>query len=236
MTEEEGPLVWLRPWRWAIVLALALLFAYPFAQRTLTGGRGFSGTQFSAASKDLQLSFEHYQAGRYQEAVAAGKAAVSKDPNQADAYNNLAVSYLQLRMFDEATEAARQALRIRPDHPLAKDNLAWIEREKAKAEALHTQINTADSAGDLLNQSLQYAQTGLFKECMEAAKRATELDPGSAPAFNNLGFCAGKLQLWDEAIQSTEEAIRLGGDFQLGKNNLAWIRQQKDIADGTKAQ
>jgi tetratricopeptide (TPR) repeat protein len=90
-------------------------------------------------------------------------------------------------------------------------------------------------AGALLSQSLQDYRAGRFKECMDAARQAATVDPSFAEAFNNVGFCAGKLQLWDEAIRNTKQAIRLDPDFQLAKNNLAWLQKQRLKVDGPKS-
>lgn len=43
---------------------------------------------------------------------------------------NLAAGLASLGRWDEAIAAAREALRLRPDFPLARNNLAWAEREK----------------------------------------------------------------------------------------------------------
>ena len=48
-------------------------------------------------------------------------------PDCAEAYNNIAASYESLAMWGEAVEAARKALRVRPDFQLARNNLAWAE-------------------------------------------------------------------------------------------------------------
>jgi hypothetical protein len=37
-----------------------------------------------------------------------------------------------MSMWDAAIEAARQALRIKPDFPLARNNLAWSLQQKKK--------------------------------------------------------------------------------------------------------
>ena len=79
----------------------------------------------------------------------------------------------------------------------------------------------------ILNQSQQHYQAGRFKECIAMARRAVKLNPKSKQAFNNIGICAGNLQLWDEAIQNMQEALRLDPNFQVAKNNLAWLRQQR---------
>lgn len=74
------------------------------------------GEATPAAQSTLQTSFEHYQARRYQDAITAAKATLATDPSLADAYNNMAVSYLGLRMFDKRIQAAQEAIRLRPDY------------------------------------------------------------------------------------------------------------------------
>jgi tetratricopeptide (TPR) repeat protein len=195
------------------------------------GGKQTTRVDAAVAGPALQASFEHYNAGRYREAIAAAKTALSANPNLPDAYSNMAVSYLALRKYDEGIQAAQEAIRLRPDYELAKNNLAWIQREKAKASAPAPPLPPAQA---LLNQSLQHAQAGRFRECMDTAKQSAALDPKSAGAFNNAGFCAGKLQLWDEAIRNMQAAIRLDPNNQLAKNNLAAIEQQKAQAGKSK--
>ncbi len=39
---------------------------------------------------------------------------------------------------------------------------------------------------------------------------------------------------WDEGIQAAAEAVRLGPNNQLAKNNLAWAVQQKAKAEPVK--
>jgi tetratricopeptide (TPR) repeat protein len=197
-----------------------------FAFWIVNSGNQASVAQSSSAAAALKRSLERYQAGRYEEAIAAAKEALEENPGSAEAYNNLAVSYLGARRFDEAIHAAQEAVRLKPDFQLAKNNLAWIQREKTRANGVPGQA-PAPSAGNLLNQSMQHAQAGRFKECIETATQFTKVNPKSAEAFNNIGFCAGKLQQWDAAIRNTQEALRLNPKFQLAKNNLAWLQQQK---------
>ncbi len=87
-------------------------------------------------------------------------------------------------------------------------------------------------ADTLLGESLRHYQAGRFKECMETAQQSAKLNPMSSQAFNNIGICAGNLKLWDQAIRSTLEAIRLSPDSLLAKNNLVWIEQQRLTTQG----
>jgi predicted membrane-bound spermidine synthase/Flp pilus assembly protein TadD len=182
-----------------------------------------SSNQHSDAS-DLARSFHLYQAGRYQEAILAAKAAVKADPNSADAYNNLAVTYAALRMWDEAAQNAQEALRIRPNYQLARNNLVWILEEKQKAP---TPTSHSPAAQPYVALSGHLYEIGKFPECITAANQAIKLDPKYAEAYNNLAACNGSLGNWDEAIRAANQAVVLKPDFQLAKNNLEWALQQK---------
>ena len=194
------------------------------------------------AESYLDTSLQLYRAGDFQGSIDAARNAIALKPGYAEAYNNIAASYASLRRWDEAIEAAREALRLRPDFPLARNNLRWAEAEKQKdpqeqAKPFGAPIPASrPSAADILvNQSLQHTQAGRFEECISTATQAAKLDPSSARAFNNIGYCAGRLQRWDEAIRNTQEAIRLAPDFQVARNNLAWMQQERLTANGAKA-
>jgi len=177
----------------------------------------------AAGQNFLNESLAHYQAGRYAEAVTAAQAAAAADPTSVEALNNLAVSLMQLGKFDEAIRTAEKAVQLRPDYALAKNNLTWIRNEQAKAAggAPASAAPAVAQANALVNESLGHAQAGRFQQCAEAAERATKLAPELAGAFNNLGFCAGRLGRWDEAVVNLERAVRLNPADPLARNNLA---------------
>jgi tetratricopeptide (TPR) repeat protein len=120
--------------KWVIAAGIVALVAYPLIRRLQSDGPNASAASASGAG-DAQLnrSLQAYQAGKYQEAILEAQAALKEKPNFAAAYNNLAVSYLQLKMYDDAIKNAQEAIRVQPDFQLAKNNLAWIQQEKAKA-------------------------------------------------------------------------------------------------------
>lgn len=221
-------------WRWVIAGSVVVVLAFVF---WLASSRGPQVVGTSPATAALDLSVQQYRAGQYEDAVASAKAALQTNPESFEAYNNLAVSYLGLRRFDEAVAAAQDAIRLAPDFQLAKNNLAWIQREKAQASGGSVQaapVARSPAAAALLNQSLEHSQAGRYKECMDSAAQSAKLDPSSARAFSNIGFCAGKLGLWDEATRNLQEAVRLDPNFQLAKNNLAWAQQEKSRAEAAK--
>ena len=212
-------------WRWVIAAASVVVFVV--AIQLLTSRERPSVSEPVSYAAALQLSAQHFQAGRYQEARDAAQAALAANPESADAYNNLALAYLELGMHDEGIQAARNAIRLRPDYQLARNNLAWIEEEKASAALPRVQAAEREQAVALLNQSLEHTRAGRFSACVDAATQAADLNPNLAAAFSNRGFCTAKLLQWDEAIRYTQEAIRLDPNFQLARANLAWMEQEK---------
>lgn len=216
---------------WFLIAILAVLVIYPTA-RWVMGRSSGSAAPNEAAAAQLKISATEYQAGRYDEAAKAAKAAVAADPNSADAYNNLAVSLMALKQTDAAIEAVTQALRIRPDYQLAKNNLAWFQGERAKGGGATPGVPEAQQAQSalLLNQSLDAAQARRFDACVDLARKASTVNPENARAFSNLGFCLGAQGKWDEGIAAAQEAIRLDPSLQLARNNLNWMQQEQGKA------
>jgi len=66
------------------------------------------------------------RAGRYEEAVAAYRAAVRVEPGDYGAWNNLGCALNDLGRTDEAAAAFEETLRLKPDHPTARKNLAAV--------------------------------------------------------------------------------------------------------------
>jgi len=120
--------------RWAITALIVVVLVYPFALWLRESGLvGTTGPSLPPGHIALQHSFEALKAGRYQEAIDAARAALAKNPDIAEAYNNIAASSLELGRYDEGIAAAQEALRLQPDFDVARFNLAWLQQVKAAA-------------------------------------------------------------------------------------------------------
>jgi tetratricopeptide (TPR) repeat protein len=71
----------------------------------------------------LALSVQYFQTRRYQDCINAAREALKVNPNQAEAYANMAAAYHTLGNLDETIAALQEEVRINPNLPSAKSNL-----------------------------------------------------------------------------------------------------------------
>ena len=82
------------------------------------------------AEEYLNLSLVMYNAGQYEDCIAACKNALNLKPDYADAYNNICAAYNMLKEWDKAKEACTKALELNLQHPNASAKLQWAVKEK----------------------------------------------------------------------------------------------------------
>jgi tetratricopeptide (TPR) repeat protein len=203
--------------KWLLLAAGVSLLAYPALRRSPTPNRA-PAAGFPA---ELNRSLEYYQTGQYPEAIVAAKEALKLNPNSEAAYNNIAVSYAAMKMWDEANRNIHEALRIRPDFELAQNNLAWFQKAQQGG------IPESKSAADHVNLSVQHCQAGRYNDCIAEAREAITLKPDYAEAYNNIAAGYIGLQDWDEAIKNAQEALRINPNFTLARNNLSLALRTK---------
>jgi hypothetical protein len=78
------------------------------------------------AQEDAALSQVYYGMGRYTDAVVVARTGVALDPAVLDAWNDLALACIQLQRWDEALNAANNAVRLAPNDETANANLAEL--------------------------------------------------------------------------------------------------------------
>lgn len=77
----------------------------------------------------LGQSLEYYQAERYEESIAASRAALSLRANYAEAWNNIGAASNRLGQYHQAMEACETALRLKPGYELAANNLRFAQQQ-----------------------------------------------------------------------------------------------------------
>lgn len=78
----------------------------------------------------IDLGFEYYKMGQYDEAVSIWKnTPKSNDTLHVRTLNNLGSAYIILKKFDLAKASLEEAAKLEPQNNLVKNNLAWLKKE-----------------------------------------------------------------------------------------------------------
>ncbi len=156
------------------------------------------------------------QAGRTPDAVAQLREAVRLNPARLPPRDLLAQTLAESGDTLGAIAMARETLALAPDDAAARALLAHPPP-----------ISTAAQVNLWINASLASYQRHDYAGAIANARRALQLDPRSAVAWNNIAAGEASLGHWDAAIAAADTAIRLQPDLQLAKNNRAWALRQK---------
>ncbi len=138
----------------------------------------------------------------------------------------LGLAYQESRMYKEAIEAAKQAIRIKPDYFYAHNSLGLAYKGlgmyKEALEAYKQAIRIKpDEEVPYYNLGGVYIALGMYREAIEATKQAIRIKPDAEIPYHNLGIVYAKAGLLQEAIEATKQAIRIKPDFADAHFNLA---------------
>lgn len=121
--------------------------------------------KFVEAHNNLGASY--LQLLRYQDAIGEFEAAIALDEKMVAPYRNMSVSFFLLRRYAEAEAAARQALRLNPEHKPARYSLG---------RALAAQGSTSPETEQLLRGSLSAFPEARLSLAQVLMNRCANLD------------------------------------------------------------
>jgi tetratricopeptide (TPR) repeat protein len=145
------------------------------------------------------------------------------DPGGVDAESllDVGISYIRINRHEQAAEALERAARYAEDEAVEQE--AWINKGVAHAEleeydpaiGAYEEALSIDEDGEhaaVAETNLAYAlwEFGRVGEALEHAERAVELDPRFGEAWYNRGLLLNERGLSEDALNSFENAIRLG--------------------------
>ncbi len=178
------------------------------------------------ASNRYMLGVAYANLNRHEEAVEAFRTAVKLAPQDADAWHYLSIQQFKLGRTNDAVTSLRSALAINPKNvellSLLAETLmrqastetvaaradALIEESIRVATVLRTNRDDAASA-ELLGRA--YLAAKKYQQAEQFLLRAVSLNKQVAPAiYYNLGFAQAQLKAWPRAVESFEQADRLG--------------------------
>jgi protein O-mannosyl-transferase len=152
------------------------------------------------------------------------KDALRVAPTYPDSYTYYARYLLAHSRPNEARVLLERALQLSPADLIARDLLAQANGQAPKQPAPRTPEY-------YLDLSLQFYREERYAESIVASRRALDLRPGYAEAWNNICAACNKLGRYDEATSACEQALRFKPDFELARNNLEYARQKAKSPD-----
>lgn len=178
-----------------------------------------------------QTGFCREKLGRHSEAIEASKRAVALRPSS-ESYFNIGLASYYLKLYREASEAYRQAIRLEPYNAadayyalglVYRDWQKFDEEVQAYKQAIRLKPDYT-SAYERLGS--RYVKQKKYNEAIEVFKQLAALKPGDHIVINNMGEAYVEVGKMPEAVESFRQAIRLKPDygrafFNLGKTFLA---------------
>ncbi|MCC6657568.1 MAG: tetratricopeptide repeat protein, partial [Rhodocyclaceae bacterium] len=151
--------------------------------------------------------FRHLlMAGREKEADAVSSEWIKRHPDDAGMQDEIGSSSVGRGDLDRAEKHLRLAIALRPDHPNALNNLAWVLVTRGKPGALPLAQRAVDlmpgQAGTLDTLALALAADKQFAEAIKTQKRAIEIAPGDMGLRMTLARIA--FQAGDKDLARTE--------------------------------
>ncbi len=168
--------------------------------------------------------------GRGAEAIIRLEMAVRINRLNFDARHLLMQLYAGKRDVPALERLAQETLQLAPDDEIAKRILANSGNPEQAAMAAIVPVVGKPTPETFLDLSLREYQAGRFEESIAAAKKALELRPDYAEAYNNISAASNAMGKWDDGIQAATEAVRIKPDYQLAKNNMLWAIEKKKSA------
>ena len=168
--------------------------------------------------------------------------AVSKSPDKLRPHYNLAVSYHNLKRYDQAIEEYKKVLTLEADYPWlnfqAKTNfhLATLYKAEGRLEKAVDHYRQASILQpDLIEAhnglGITLADLGRLEEALDAYRKALEIDPDYVKGYNNLGNILADLGRPEQAVKAYEIAIKLKPNYAKAHSNLGVLLRNRGRID-----
>jgi tetratricopeptide (TPR) repeat protein len=218
----------------AIALALALAVGWVAAPRSALARR--QPPPPVIPTSETQQAESMFRAGRYQDAVGAAKAALTKNERYTPAMLVMAKSYYKLRKYEwmkKLWEMMQANGASNAEKAEIYQLLAFLEIDQKNvpgAIALLKQATDAKPDNAVLwnNLGAQYLTAKNYTEAQPVLERATQLQPGFAKAHLNLGDAYRGNKEYDKAKEEYDRALQLFPNYADAMFNLGILYLDAD--------
>ncbi|WP_433124847.1 tetratricopeptide repeat protein [Micromonospora sp. CA-240977] len=162
----------------------------------------------------LELGHLHDDRHDHKRALDAFEQALTIDPHHESALAWRIIQLRQLRRFDDAEQAARQAIEARPDSPDLRLQLAYVHDDRNDHAHALTAVVQALTLDPHHESALTWHITELrrlrrFDEAEEAVRRAVEARPDSPRPYVELGYLHDDRYDHRRALEAFEQALSI---------------------------
>jgi tetratricopeptide (TPR) repeat protein len=171
--------------------------------------------QVSQARVYLDQGKEFYREDRDEKAAEAFQQAINLDPNLAEGYFRLGLTFEALAKDQEAEDAYKKAI---------EKYKKYLEKNSKDAEAHY-------------NLGQTYAGLRLYNEAVKEYRQATRLKEDDADIYYDLGLALSKLAQYDEAVSAFSKSLEIDPENYRAEDALEEAREgAKRIRAGKKHQ
>lgn len=237
---------------WRIILLLGLIGGAVYVERFLvpTVPPLFIPTPTptrSPATYALEAE-SFFQAGKLEAAVESYRLAIEANPRDPDLYVALARVLVFAGRPSEAEIEARNALLISPDLPAARAVLGWAldfqgpdHLIEAEAEVRAALASNPDFAlahaylAEILIDQYVTLDEGDYRDAVEAAERAVQLDPNIVETHRARGYVLENTANYKDALAAYQRALTINPNLRLLHLAIGDMYLNQDVPDLDKA-
>ena len=176
------------------------------------GGAAGTPAAVDTIRTEFKQALDYAQAGKLDEAEAAYKGILAKDPTIAAVYQNLGYLYRQKKDWPSAEAAYLKALELQPGSAELTNQLASLYQESGQADKAASLLaktageNPADAKAQF-NMGVYNLNLNKSEEAIAAFQKAVAADPSMADAYYHLGTLMVGQNKIPEAVQYLEKFL-----------------------------
>ena len=208
----------------------AVLAAFPNNKKAQRGLATLGGTQQPAIKKGppkeiINELINHYNNGQLKLVVDHAQALTKQYPEAFEIWNILGASATQIGKLDQAINAFRRMLFIKPNSAEAYNNMGNALRLQGKLEEAILAYNNALSirphyAEAHSNLGISFTDQGKLERAIASCKDALAINPDFAEAYNNMGVSLKEQGKFEKAIEAYNKALSIKPDYAEAASNL----------------
>jgi len=177
-----------------------------------------------------------YNQGQMEAVIEQAEALTAQYPGAPVVWDILGASRAQIGMLDEAVEAYKKTISLKPDYADAYNNMGATFTKLGKLdeaiEAYKKSISLKpDYAEAFNNMGVALKDQGKLDEAIKAYKKAVSLKPDHAEAYDNMGVALKSQGKLDEAIETYKKSISLKPDYAQAYYNIGNAYRDKTKYD-----